>query len=122
MTRSSKIQNQKSKIIIGLLLVICIFVVGNFFRRQYVVPIAMYHSVNPEAKLKNRLEVSVKHFEGQMRFLKKYYNVVPLEHLADFIRKGESMPYGTLAITFDDGYKDTYVHAFPILKKYINVD
>jgi len=90
-----------------------------FIRQQYVVPIIMYHSVNPDARPENRLAVSVKSFERHMQFLAKHnYNVVSLEALPDLIRSKKRIPHKTIAITFDDGYKDIYTYAFPILKKY----
>ena len=39
-----------------------------FIRGQYVLPIAMYHSVAPIVPEGNRLIVSVKTFERQMAF------------------------------------------------------
>jgi len=95
------------------------FLLTNFIQQNYVVPIAMYHSVNPNAISENRLEVSVKAFERQMCFLKRYhYNVIPLEELATLIKDNKKIPPRTLSITLDDGYKDNYIFAFPILKKY----
>jgi len=90
-----------------------------FFSTKYVAPIIMYHSVVPDPDPKNMLAVSVKSFERQMRFLKERgYNVVTLEALAGMIKNKEKFPRNTVAITFDDGYKDNYTYAFPALKKY----
>lgn len=90
-----------------------------FFRSNYVLPVIMYHSVTPQASWENRIEVTVKAFERQMRFLKDHnYNVVSLETACDLIKNKNKIPARTVAITFDDGYKDNYIYAFPILKKY----
>lgn len=90
-----------------------------FLKPRYVVPILMYHSVSPDARPQNRLAVTVEAFERQMRFLKeRHYNVLPLETLGDLIKEGKKIPPKTLAITFDDGYKDNYLHAFAVLKRY----
>jgi peptidoglycan/xylan/chitin deacetylase (PgdA/CDA1 family) len=79
----------------------------------------MYHSVNPKVQPENRLAASVKSFERQMRFLKRCrYNVLPLEALANLVKERKKLPPRSIAITFDDGYKDNYIYAFPILKKY----
>jgi len=79
----------------------------------------MYHSVNPAASRENRLAVPVDAFGRQMRYLKaRHYNVVPLGSLAPLIKEKKKIPPRTIAITFDDGYKDNYTYAFPILKKY----
>jgi len=50
---------------------ICAVAVIFFVRAQYVLPIAMYHSVMPSAIKGNALIVSTKTFERQMRFLKE---------------------------------------------------
>ena len=106
-----------------VLLLSIVFLAGlfifSYLRRNYVVPILMYHSVNAVAPPENRLVVSAASFERQMRFLKEHrYNVVSLEAIAELIREKKKIPDRTLAITFDDGYKDNYTYAFPILKKY----
>lgn len=111
----------KRKVLISVFSVIFIalFSLVAFLKGQYVVPILMYHSVNPKAMPENRLAVSVEAFERQMRFLKRqHYNVLPLEELAVLIKDKRKIPLRTVAITFDDGYRDSYIYAFPILKKY----
>lgn len=92
----------------------------SLFSKQYAVPILMYHSVNPVSdKERNRLIVPADVFERQMRFLKEHhYNVVSLDSLIPFLEAKKKVPSKTVAITFDDGYKDNYTYAFPVLKKY----
>jgi len=111
----------KRKVLItvfGVIISFSIFLV-NFIRGNYVAPIAMYHSVDPDAKPENRIAVSPATFERQMHFLKAHhYNVLPLESLAILIKERKKIPSKAIAITFDDGYKDNYIYAFSILKKY----
>jgi len=65
------------------------------------------------------LSVSIKALERQLHFLKKnHYNVLPLEDLADLIKNKKKIPPRTIALTFDDGYRNNYTNAFPIIKKY----
>lgn len=105
-------------IILGVIFLLSFFLV-NFTQQKYIVPIVMYHSVNPDAVPENRLAVTPEAFERQMHFLKRHrYNVLPLEKLATLIKEGKKIPYKTIPITLDDGYKDNYIYAFPILKKY----
>ncbi|MFA6384383.1 MAG: polysaccharide deacetylase family protein [Candidatus Omnitrophota bacterium] len=93
--------------------------VAVFIGRQYVLPIAMYHSVQPVVPEGNRLIVSVKTFERQMRFLKENkYAVLPLEQAAFLISQKKRMPSRSIVLTFDDGNLDNYLYAFPVLKKY----
>jgi len=114
-------EGSKRKALITLFSVIIILsgCLVNFIQGKYVVPIAMYHSVNPGALPENRLAVSTQTFERQMHFLKRHhYNVLPLESIAKLIKERKKIPPKTIAITFDDGYKDNYIYAFPVLKKY----
>jgi peptidoglycan/xylan/chitin deacetylase (PgdA/CDA1 family) len=111
----------KRKILIGIFgsIIVAISLWVNVIRQNYVVPIIMYHSVNPDAHPENRLSVTPKTFQRQMYFLKKHrYNVLPLESLIDLIKDKKKFPPKTIFITFDDGYRDIYLYAFPILKKY----
>jgi len=90
-----------------------------FYKSAYCVPILMYHSVAREPDRNNRLAVSTESFERQMRFLRAMrYNVIPLTELAGMLSRKEKVPARTVAVTFDDGYRDNYSQAFPILKKY----
>ena len=63
------------------------------------------------------ITVSPKEFEKQIRYLSKRYNIISLDKLVDSIKCGY-VPKNSLVITFDDGYRDNYIHAYPILKKY----
>src|SRR5688572_10344539 len=56
-------------------------------------------------------------FEQQMQFLQRCYRVLPLMELVERSRNAD-LPDRAVAITFDDGYRVNYDHAFPILKKY----
>ncbi|MDP2905817.1 MAG: polysaccharide deacetylase family protein [Candidatus Omnitrophota bacterium] len=111
----------KPKRLIGISIVIIALAaaIAGFIRLQYVVPVVMYHSVSDVVDHKNRTHVSTAVFERQMRFLKNHhYNVIPLAKAAEFIINKKKIPAKTIAITFDDGYKNNYTHAYPILKKY----
>ncbi|MFH1414092.1 MAG: polysaccharide deacetylase family protein [Candidatus Omnitrophota bacterium] len=82
-------------------------------------PILMYHFVKPDARPQDRLAVSVASFERQMSFLRRFnYNIVPLKELASLIKEKRKIPPRTVAVTLDDGNKEDYSYAFPILKKY----
>ncbi len=106
-------------IIVLVLLGIAVFSYLSFIRHRYVLPIIMYHSINTNTQNNSLLVVTPENFRRQMRFLKEHdYHVVSLEEAADFIRNKKRVPSHTIAITFDDGYKDNYTYALPILKEY----
>jgi peptidoglycan/xylan/chitin deacetylase (PgdA/CDA1 family) len=75
-----------------------------------------YHKVSPEAHpFFDPLRPDI--FDAQMQFLKSCYRVMSLQELVARAAKGD-VPERAVAITFDDGYRDNYDYAFPILKKY----
>ncbi len=57
-------------------------------------------------------------FDEQLSFLKRNFAVMPLETLAQALKSGSDIPRNALALTVDDGWRDNYVFAFPIIKKH----
>jgi peptidoglycan/xylan/chitin deacetylase (PgdA/CDA1 family) len=57
-------------------------------------------------------------FDKQMRYISRNFNIISIERLVAAICEGQDIPANTIAVTFDDGWRDNYTHAFPILKKY----
>ena len=55
-------------------------------------------------------------FERQMRQLQEECHIVPLEEIYDLLERGKPVPEKTVAVTFDCGWMDTFLYAFPILK------
>ena len=83
--------------------------------------IFLYHRVCPEEERALVANVSPEEFEKQMIHLKKYFRFFSLEELVEIINEpdGKIRQLGNIAVvTFDDGYKDNYVYAYPILNKY----
>ena len=79
--------------------------------------ILCYHRIADHPKSYTVLPVA--EFEAQMAHLKTHdYNVVPLTEIVDALQYGEKLPPKTVALTFDDGFKDNYTVAYPILKEY----
>ena len=58
-----------------------------------------------------------KTFEDQMHFLRQRYRIVSLDTLTEEL-SNPGPAEQSVAITFDDGYRDVYAHAFPVLRKY----
>lgn len=57
-------------------------------------------------------------FEQEICFLKDNYRIIGMDEFADSINSVNFNPRPSVVITFDDGYLDNYLLAFPILKKY----
>ncbi len=79
--------------------------------------VLLYHRVNPDND-PFLPAVSVKAFEAQMRYLSKHFRVLALGEIIENIQRGHGVEPGTIAVTFDDGYRDNYLYAHPILRKY----
>lgn len=81
--------------------------------------VLMYHMVCehlPKNNSKfNRLRVKPSQFEKQLIWLKKnHFKSYTMNELVTL----KEIPKKTVVITFDDGYEDNFINAFPILKKY----
>jgi peptidoglycan/xylan/chitin deacetylase (PgdA/CDA1 family) len=76
--------------------------------------VLLYHSIS---RTNDAFAVSPEEFERQMQWMKERFDVVPLarafEHAA-----GKWVSRDSVAITFDDGYRDFATEAVPILKRY----
>ncbi|MCO5184366.1 MAG: polysaccharide deacetylase family protein [Anaerolineae bacterium] len=87
------------------------------------VPILMYHylSTPPADADKYRLDLSVTpaNFAQQMQYLADNgYTPLDLYDLALVITQKQDLPEKPVIITFDDGYRDNYENAFPILQQH----
>lgn len=91
--------------------------------RTVRVPILMYHHISepstPADPLSADLSVSPQAFEEQLVYLKAAgYESVTLDDLALALQAGHALPPKPVILTFDDGYRDHYTTAFPLLCKY----
>lgn len=90
--------------------------------KKQEVTILVYHRVQEYHEESNFdasiISASPKNFEEQMRFLSTNYNVISFDRFIEHIQNKTRLPEKSVVITFDDGYKDNYRNAYPILKKY----
>ena len=85
------------------------------------VPALLYHKIDlPTADVKIRGAFTApQKFERQIAYLKKKgFDFLAASELIRFYRENGEFPARAIAITFDDGWKDNYRRAFPVLKKY----
>jgi peptidoglycan/xylan/chitin deacetylase (PgdA/CDA1 family) len=83
------------------------------------VPILVYHRVCPLHFTKQIPYANVypDEFEKQIDYLRTNYQVITLGEY--FRRVGSNQLHGDeVCVTFDDGFRDNYLYAFPILKHY----
>lgn len=79
--------------------------------------ILMYHRITDLEIDPWGLAVSAKKFDEQLAVLKKKFNVIGLEELI-YKKNNNELEQNSVVITFDDGYRDNYTTAYPILKKH----
>jgi len=61
--------------------------------------------------------VSRRMFERQLDWIGRRFRFVSLDELGARLESGDRFETPTASITFDDGYRDMYEHAYPVLKR-----
>ena len=91
--------------------------------RQVQVPILMYHYVSvppPGSDVYRRdLSVSPDLFRSHLQALADGgYTPISMYDLVGHLNQGEPLPEKPVILTFDDGYRDNYENAFPLLREF----
>lgn len=93
---------------------------GGAHRRRVSGPdtlrVLMYHKVTDARP--NSIAVGIDSFAAQQRVLYDNYEVVSLEAVRRWIHCGEPLPARAVLLTFDDGYRDNLLNAYPVLAEY----
>lgn len=83
--------------------------------------VLLYHSITDKL-VDNEWEentVPKELFDKQMKYLAdRKYNVINCRKAVRYLTENKEIPDRTVAIVFDDGYRDNYTNVLPILKKY----
>lgn len=90
-------------------------------KKNFDVPVLMYHSIGiPNKKWNwNYLTCPFNRFEEQLQAISELgYSTISLNKLYDYMVEGKDIPNKSIVLTFDDGYADIWVYAYPLLKKY----
>lgn len=95
----------------------CLFRTGVyrlFYRDKALV--VLFHRVDDRLD-GDPISCTERQFTEYCRFFKRYFNVVSFSELLDRLESGQDIGR-MLAITFDDGYRDNYETAAPILRDF----
>lgn len=87
------------------------------------VPILMYHYIeyvtDTRDTIRQSLDIRPITFEDQLKTLiNANYTFLTASEFADILAGKRNMPTNPILLTFDDGYRDFYTDAYPLLKKY----
>lgn len=83
--------------------------------------VLMYHRILPEHDIRHGDEepgmiVTPDSFRQQLRILKRRFTLLPLSEWTQRQAAGKPLPERACAVTFDDGWRDNFEYAFPILQ------
>ena len=93
-------------------------------RRNPTLTILAYHRVTPTDALEcypfdqELISATPTQFDSQMRYLREHLHPIALQDVIAHVEQAEPLPSNSVAVTFDDGFVDTYRYAFPVLKRY----
>lgn len=91
--------------------------------REVVVPILMYHRIDrltpALSALQRALTVAPSDFAAQMRWLRQNgYRTITQIELWNALMHGAALPSKPIMLTFDDGYRDVFGQAMPVLRRF----
>src|SRR3954453_17635843 len=80
-----------------------------------------YHRIRPDGDFSSRFNEGVygptaSDFRQQVSWLKRHTRVLGEDELLAIMKSGEAPSEPCSLITFDDGYRDNYTLAYPILR------
>lgn len=112
----------KKKKVLIFLLILFIIILGFIVKMNFIeqrIAILTYHGVVDEVIDKNGVDISTGYFEEQMKYLSdNNYKTITIDEFYEWKKGRLELPLKTVMIVFDDGWKNNYINAMPILKKY----
>ncbi len=83
------------------------------------VPIIMYHLFLKDSSKWGKFILPPDQFANDIAYIKERgYEPIFFSQLIDYVENGTPLPQKPIMITFDDGYYNNYLYAFPVLKQY----
>ncbi|MBO5743251.1 MAG: polysaccharide deacetylase family protein [Clostridia bacterium] len=78
----------------------------------------MYHGFTDGNKESDYV-LNIKKFEEDIVHLKKQgFTFVDTDDIINYVYTGKKLPEKSVMLTFDDGYLNNYIYAFPVIKKH----
>ncbi|MEA5011396.1 MAG: polysaccharide deacetylase family protein [Angelakisella sp.] len=81
--------------------------------------VLMYHGIMKRESRAGAYIITPAALEQDLKYIQKEgFNTVVMEDIIAYVHEGRPLPEKPIMITFDDGYYNNYLYAFPLLKKY----
>lgn len=103
-----------NRFIISLLSAVLLFTTSAYAEDNGV--ILVYHHVSTSTPPST--SISPTQFRQHLTFLSKNHNVVSLQEMVNKLKNKQPLPAKSVAITFDDGYRNILDNGHPILKEF----
>ncbi len=79
----------------------------------------MYHGLIDDTSKQNQYFIDPQYFEQDLQYLNENgYHTVFASDLINYFEKNIPLPENPILLTFDDGYYNNYLFAYPLLQKY----
>lgn len=92
-----------------------LILIGRLSQRRGI-PVLLYHSVDSIGSV---ISITPEEFRRQMAYLNAMgYKTISLSDFLGYLRSGTVPKEKMVVLTFDDGLKNNYTEAFPILREY----
>ena len=90
-------------------------------RNRDTLSVAMFHRVLPEKEAEELgadplWTIRPDILSDALGFFRRHYNIVSLGQVLRYSHGGEVLPPRALLVTFDDGWRDNYTYALPVLR------
>jgi peptidoglycan/xylan/chitin deacetylase (PgdA/CDA1 family) len=87
--------------------------------RSRQVAIVMYHGITATPlPVANWCQLAVEQFEQQLDYLAHHYTLLPLGEAVRRLAERQPLPRAAAVLTFDDGFRNVFTTAFPLLQRY----
>ncbi len=92
---------------------------GDGVNEGYDLPIIMYHAIMKDPARSGDYVITPEILENDIEYLlKEGYTPIFMSEVIDFVHGNGELPDKPVVLTFDDGYYNNYVYAYPITKEY----
>ena len=81
--------------------------------------VIMYHGIINDTRYQGTYVISPVQFENDLKKIQsESYTTVTVHDLVEYVYNNRPLPEKPIMLTFDDGYYNNYLYAYPLLKKY----